>query len=99
MALLFNCDFNVDGYTPYNAGGTDMNLAGNGIVKSGVDVTNTGIPGVIDLVSNPYGSGQVSRQIVRSTHATTFGSQRTEISLNKDAVGTERWYADRKSVV
>lgn len=101
MTILFDGRFSVNGFLPYGVNFADtMELCANGIVKrtasGGNAVTNSGIPGYIDLVPDPAGSGEtVMRSRVTLTDALTYGSHRTEIGLNTEPLPfpTERWYS------
>lgn len=101
MAILFDGRFSVDGFLPYGTNYVDtMELCANGVIKrtaaGGNAVTNDGIPGYLDLVADPAGSGEtVMRSRVTVNDALTYGSKRTEIGLNTEALPfpTERWYS------
>lgn len=70
--------------------GTYLNGSGGGVI------TNAGIPGYIDLVTDPAGSGEnVMRSRVTYSDALTYASHRTEIGLGTDSLPypTERWYS------
>lgn len=97
MTILFNGDVNGSGFLPWAADYVDnQSLAANGTYQYGAQVTNAGIPGFLDLVSDPTGTGQrVIKCTVNQADALTFNSKRTELSQNNtpNPVGDERWYA------
>ena len=101
MAILFDGRFSVDGFLPYGTAYVDtMELCANGTIlrtaSGGNAVTNAGIPGYIDLVADPAGTGEtVMRSRTTRSDANTYGAPRTEIGLNTDALPfpTERWYS------
>jgi hypothetical protein len=97
MTIIFNGDVNTYGFAPWNTGDVDnQDMGANGTILQGGQITNAGIPGFIDLVPDPAGSGlTVIRTTVNQTDNTTYGNKRSELSLNKDPLPypTERWYA------